>query len=606
MMKIFLKYTNNKRLKLIFFLILFAYSPPFLNNLSLNCQDNTKSLKSQTNNSNSNEIKNQNESEKENFIKGEEHFYKKRFFTSEIYFKKVIEINPENAYAHSYLGEIYLYNQSLDKAIYHLKIAAELLSGIQQYNNNNSKEILFLKSINPNQIVIPLKEYFRLAQAYYLKQDPDNTELYCNKIITKYPDFFQCYYYLGMIELEFKKNREKTLFYLKKYLNGLDQFIKENPDNTILIQEKEKVEYVLNLLSNKNNDIKDNLKKELDPLNLFFQTSNKSYEEKQKEFVHKIKEQKINLNLPIEKQFEPIWVDIQYYKNKDKKKTESLLLEYKNSQTSKTAKEHYYIRKTLCSIYFEDKDYAKSEKECLDALNYDFEPDILFYLSLASLKQNKKKEFYDYVKKYIAYKEDTNAIFLLAYELYNDKNYSESLNYFEKINQIQPNHKESLYYQFLIYKDLKQISLMKNIAQKMILYYPEDIELQHYIVFHLLENNEKEMALNIMNQIYKKTKSLNDGLILSGLYIQEENFQNAFQVLSELYQNYPEDYQLVRTLILLLTKMNRNFDTIETIANKFLKTSQNQEEKENIIKILPEEIRIKLINENNKKNDSQK
>jgi signal recognition particle GTPase len=99
---------------------------------------------------------------------------------------------------------------------------------------------------------------------------------------------------------------------------------------------------------------------------------------------------------------------------------------------------------------------------------------------------------------------------------------------------------------------------------------------------------------------------LNDGLILSGLYIQEENFQNAFQVLSELYQNYPEDYQLVRTLILLLTKMNRNFDTIETIAKKFLKTSQNQEEKENIIKILPEEIRIKLINENNKKNDSQK
>ncbi|GIX40882.1 MAG: hypothetical protein KatS3mg129_0615 [Leptospiraceae bacterium] len=598
-------YTLNLNHKLSFckiiIILVLAYFPQNYNIQSLYCQNKTKSLESQTNNSNSNNTK---ELEHQYFLKGEEHFFQKHFYTAEIFFKKVIQINPENAYAHSYLGDIYLYNKELDKAIYHYKIASELLSGIKQYNEKNTKEILFLRSIDQNKIDIPVKEYFRLVQAYYLKKNPEESEYYCNLILNKYPEFFQCYYYLSMIELEFRKNRKKTIYFLKKYYEGLNQFIKENKENPTLLKEKEKVEYVLNILSNpKNKELSIDIKKELDPLSLFYQNDNNLIVSKQEEFIENIQNKKPEFILPTEKQFEPIWIDIQYLKNKNKKKAIELLLKYKNSKEPKNAKEQFYIRKSLCYLLFEEKNYQRSEKECLESLQYDFEPEILYYLALSTLKQNKKEEFYQYIKKYIEYKQDINALFLLAYELYMDKKYNEALNYFEKINQIQPNHKESLYYRFLIYKELEQIEFMKDITRKILLFYPEDIEMFRYITYQLLEKKEKQLALDILLKIYKKTHDLKDGLILAGLYIQEDQNQKAFEILSELYQNYPDDFKLIRILILLLKQMNKNYDTIEIIAKRFLQTSQNKDEKEEIIKILPEEIRNKLLTEINTNNE---
>ena len=580
------KMNNLLKLDIIFMFIVF---PQFFLTFSkdIYCQDKKKNFESQTN---------LNLLEQENFLKGEDHFYKKRFYTAEIFFQKVIEINPENAYAHSYLGDIYLNKNQIDKAIHHFKIASELLSDLRLYNNKNNNDILFLKSISPKDVDIPLKEYFRLAQAYYLKKQPEQSEYYCKIIINKFNDFFQCYYYLGMIELEFRKNRQQTIEYLEKYKSGLDKFLQENPQNKIS-QEKEKVENVLKLLAqNEDSSLKNDLKKELDPLNLFY----KKLPKKEETSINEIKNQSPNLVLPTEKKFDPIWVDIQYYKKKDRKKAIELLKEYENSNEPKSSKDYYYIKKTLCNIYFEEKDFSKSEKECLKALQYDFEPEILLYLGLITIKQNKKEEFYQYIKKYLEYKQDIQAYYLLGYELYHDRKYDEALNYFEKLTQTQPNHKEGLYYQFLIYKELNQLEFMKQLAQKIFLYYPKDLEILRSIVFELLEKDEKKLSLNLLNHIYKNSPSLDDGLILAGFYVQEDKNDQALEILSELYQNYPTDYRLIRILILVLKQMNRNYDTIERITQRFLEVNQNSQEKEEIMNILPEEIRLKMLEKNQK------
>jgi tetratricopeptide (TPR) repeat protein len=577
----------NKLLKLYIILIFIVFPQFFLIiKKDLHSQDKKKNFESQTN---------LNLLEQENFLKGEDHFYKKRFYTAEIFFQKVIEINPENAYAHSYLGDIYLNKNELDKAIHHFKIASELLSDLKLYNNKNNNDILFLKSINPKDVDIPLKEYFRLAQAYYLKKQPEQSEYYCKIIINKFKDFFQCYYYLGMIELEFRKNRQQTIEYLEKYKSGLEKFLQENPQNAIS-QEKEKVENVLKLLAqNEDSSLKNDLKKELDPLNLFYKPP-----KKEETSINEIKNQSLNLILPTEKKFDPMWVDIQYYKKQDRKKALELLKEYETSNEPKTSKDYYFIKKFLCNIYFEVKDFSQSEKECLKALQYDFEPEILFYLGLIAIKQNKKDEFYQYIKKYLEYKQDIQAYYLMGYELYHDKKYDEALNYFEKLTQSQPNHKEGLYYQFLIYKELNQLEFMKQLAQKIFLYYPKDLEILRSIVFDLLEKDEKNLSSNLLNHIYKNSQSLDDGLILAGFYVQEDKNNQALEILSELYQNYPTDYRLIRILILLLKQMNRNYDTIERITQRFLDASQNPTEKEEILKILPEEIRLKMLEKNQK------
>ncbi len=576
---------------------LFQYS-----NNTLHSQDILKNTNSQLN---SDEKEKKSKLELEFLKKGEEHFFKKRFLTSEIYFLRVIEINPENSIAHSYLGEIYLANKQYEKAIHHFKIASELRTNPNFNNKNASSQILFLNSLNSKEITIPIKEYFRLSQSYFLLNEYPQSEEYCKRIINTHPDFFQCYYYLGMIQFKHYKNREKTLQFFKQYHEGLTKFIEENrSESQTLILEKKKVEDVISYLMNPTN-LNETLILELDPLNLFYKRSEieNSQNEIQKNII-KIINQKPEFTIPSEKYFDPIWLEILYNKKHDKHKSLQQLQEYKLSKDIKSAKEQYYIRKTLCDIHFELKQYEEAEKECKEALLFDFEPEILFYLSMITKQLNKKNEFYEYSNKYLKYKNDIKMLFLIAHDLFEDQRFNESLVYFEKILQIQPNHKESLYYLIKIYKEFYQIDAMKNIIKKIDLYYPEDYELIRYSIFELLEKEEYELSKELLYKLYKKTKSLNDGLTLVGILLNQNQEEKAFEIIGELYQNYPTNYHLVRTIIILLKKLNRNYDSIEHVVKNFISQSNNEEEKEKILEILPEEIKKKFQTngENNIKN----
>lgn len=508
--------------------------------------------------------------EKEFLLKGEEHFFRKNFNVAEIFFKKVVEMNPENFFAHSYLGEIYLYYKKIEEAIYHYLLAVEL-------------------SLSQN--IFPEKEYFRLSQAYYLKKEKEKSKEYCNLVLKKNSNFAPCYYYLGMIALEFEKNREIALQNFSIYLEKIE---KNSMSSSYFEIEKEKIKLLIEYLNNPEIQQKElSLQRELDPLKIFY----KNYKEKNNAPIKTKEEKKLEFNLPFEKLFDQKWIEIQYLKNNQKEMALEKLIEYKNSNEIKSAKENFLIRKTLCSIYLEKQEYDKAEMECKEAILYDYDSQTLFYLAVLYYKKKNFELFENYIKKYLEIEKfDISSYFMLAEYYFQAKKFQEALFYFEKILSINANHKESLYYEFEIYKELNKIQYMKTIAEKIELFYPNDYELLRYIIFGLLEKEEIEFVIEMVNKIYKINKSKVDGLVLAGLYYQTNQKEKTKEILIELYQNYPEEYEIIKAIILFFLEEGTNFDTIENIAKKFL-SNANPEQKEEILKIIPKSIKLKIDNQ---------
>ncbi|MFN3603810.1 MAG: hypothetical protein ACK4UJ_03745 [Leptonema sp. (in: bacteria)] len=550
-------------IKQALFVIVFLHSPIGFYRYKLHSQIISDSSKSQIN------ITLQ---EKESLTKGEENFFKKNFSVSEIFFKKVVEINPENAYAHSYLGEIYLYFKKFENAIYHLQIAIELLSNQKNF--------------------FPEKEYFRLSQTYYLKKESQKSKEYCEVILKKNQDFFPCYYYLGMIALEFDKNRDLALENLKKFLHILES--EKSVNITYYETEKEKVKQVIKLLSNPANTFEDsNLKKELDPLSIFYKNSNPQNLSLLN--PNQQKERNLEFTLPTEKMFDEKWIEIQYLKNTNKKKAIEILNEYKNSKEMKSAKENFLIRKSLCYFFLEEKNYEDAEKECKDALSFDYDREILYYLAILYYKNQKYDLFESFLKKYLEQeKYDINSYFMLAHYHYEQKNYPQALSYFEKILSIQSNHKESLFYVFKIYSELDKPRMIKETIEKIELYFPEDYDLLRYLTFTLLEKKEEEFALELLKKIYKNTKDKMDGLTLAGFYLKLNQKEKVREILYELYPLYSEDFDVIKSLILFFKEEQTNFDTMELIAKRYLSIA-NSEQKSEILRILPDSVKEKIL-----------
>ncbi len=557
--------------KLIFFITTSVIMSSIFNTSFLICQTIIEFSKSQTN------IIDPDFKEKESLIKGEEYFFKKSFTVAEIFFKKVIEINPENFIAHSYLGEIYLYFKKLEEAIYHFQIAVEL-----QKNQKHH---------------FPEKEYFRLAQANYLKKDKEKTKFYCEQILKKNQNFYPCYYYLGMIAIEYEKNRGSALIHFQKYLELLET--SKLSYTSDYEEEKEKIKQLFVVLSDSNYKNNDSitLKQELDPLNLF----NKNQTLILKPPLLKPKEkEKFDFTLPSEKKFDDKWIEIQQIWKSDKRKAIEILYQYKNSSELKSANENYLIRKFLCSVFLELKDYETAEKECKEATYFDYDSQLLYYLSMIYYKKKDKEFFEKYIKKYLEIqKYDFDTYFMLAHYYYEEKKYSDALQYFEKILTLQNNHKESLYYVFQIYKELDKPKKMIEVYEKIEIYYPEEYELQRTLVFDLLEKNQEEVVIDFLEKIYKKTKEKYDGLILCGLYLRKENKSKAKEILIELYQLYPEDWEVVKAVILFFKEEETNYDSIEIIVKQFLKNVPI-EKKEEVLKILPDSIRQKIVGSDQK------
>ena len=124
--------------------------------------------------------------------KAEEHFFKKRFHIARRLLLRVIQADPENHKAYAYLGDIYLLEKKLNQALENFRIAAEL---------------------SPR----PAREYFRLGQTLYLKEDARGALGAYKKAYKLEPQMHSCLFQMGMVELELRRNKKNTIAYWESF-----------------------------------------------------------------------------------------------------------------------------------------------------------------------------------------------------------------------------------------------------------------------------------------------------------------------------------------------------------------------------------------------------
>jgi hypothetical protein len=66
-------------------------------------------------------------------------------------------------------------------------------------------------------------------------------------------------------------------------------------------------------------------------------------------------------------------------------------------------------------------------------------------------------------------------------------------------------------------------------------------------------------------------------------------------LLAELYEKHPENYDVVRTILILFVRRNQNLDSAERIARSFLATNPPAEQRAAILGLLPEELRNRIV-----------
>ena len=118
--------------------------------------------------------------------RAEEHIIAERYRVAEKYLEKVKNIDPENSQAYSLAGDIHLIINQLDDAEKDFRLALEL---------SKRKD----------------REYFRLGQVFYLKEDDKTSRDFFMKALNENPALHICRFYLGMIELTLMRNKEKTI-----------------------------------------------------------------------------------------------------------------------------------------------------------------------------------------------------------------------------------------------------------------------------------------------------------------------------------------------------------------------------------------------------------
>jgi len=178
--------------------------------------------------------------EREYLKKGEDHFFARRFGAALQWFRRAIEINPDNALAHAYTGDILLSLGEPDQALKHFRVAAELKSD-------------------------PAPEYFRIGQIYYLKNEREQSEHFFKRALKSDPALVEAHFYLGLLSYRMGRNREETLGHLKAFRAARPDFAdKEALNRAIALLEDPAAKL------DQNRDLI-----EIDPLRLFYRKENK-------------------------------------------------------------------------------------------------------------------------------------------------------------------------------------------------------------------------------------------------------------------------------------------------------------------------------------------
>ena len=131
-------------------------------------------------------------------LRAEEYFFQKRYNIALKLFEKVLQLDPENLNAYRYAGDIFIQQNKLEKAKKYFETALELSAK-------------------------PEKEYLRIAQIYILQEKAEKAIQALEKALEYRDDMYLCYFYLGLVHLKFRKEKEMALVYWKSYLDHLPE-----------------------------------------------------------------------------------------------------------------------------------------------------------------------------------------------------------------------------------------------------------------------------------------------------------------------------------------------------------------------------------------------
>lgn len=561
------------------------------------------------------ELSDQANLEKEYLKKGEDHFFEKRFGTALQWLKKAIEINPDNATAHAYIGDILLTLGQYDDALKHFRVASELKSD-------------------------PSLEYFRIGQIYYLQNNRLQAEASFKKALQSNPELVEAHFYIGLISYRDGRNRQETLSHLKLFREKRPDFI-----------DGLKLDKAIAVLEDPNTDIeKSNDLLTIDPLQLFYRKEKKNDIQKQISDIDKpaITENKTeeksdltNTKIKLENNDTQKSTDALANETNTKTDTDTAIIENQSAttETSTPIKDDGFIglpsdslftqasvlwstspdkaiklidkamdtnpkdaklHSLRCQIYFQSTPQKLKEalKDCSQATL--LSPDFRNLQNQGRIEEAMK----DQEAAYNSYKQalDRKMEIDLAYHTIEigeqlQGKQAETRSILERLLSRRPDHKDGL---LMLLKRQQQednkIGLQAT-TEKLQSLYPNDEKLLIEIATVLLSNPKtKEQAIQLLKRYYDlKPDDVKVALTLAGLYLQNKDEKQALQILGQLYETYPTNYDVVRTILILFVRQNQNLDSAETIVTKYLESNEpTQEERQNILQLLPESMQSKF------------
>jgi tetratricopeptide (TPR) repeat protein len=525
--------------------------------------------------------------EREYIKKGEDHFFARRFGAALQWFRRALEINPDSALAHAYCGDILLSLGDLDEALRHFRIASELRSN-------------------------PAPEYFRMGQIYYLKKDREQSEQYFQRALKSDPSLAEAHFYLGLLSYRMGRNREETLTHLKAFRAARPDFADAVALNrAIALLEDPATRPDLN---------RDLI--EIDPLRLFFRKENKKPTlaktdrpaEPEKKITEARREDETPASVdarpgdvasPGEKASRDGFLSIAagpeslsllnqalVFREEDPDRALRIL----NQAIEKDPRDAR-LHSLKCEILFRKKaDLSGAVNSCRVAAS--LAPDYRNLQNLGRVQEAAEL----YAEAYSSYVEALNSkmepdLTMHAIKLGErlPEKRQETRRLLERMLARRPDHREGLLTLLERQREDGNRLGMRTTLERLQSFYPDDVELLEKMAMILLSDPDTEPeAMELLKRYYDRTADLRAGLSLAGLYLKREDEKAALTLLSELYENHPENYEVNRTILILFVRRNQNLDSAERMVRKFLDTNPPPEQRADILQLLPEEVRNRI------------
>lgn len=532
--------------------------------------------------------------------KGEDHFFARRFGAALQWFRRAIDINPDNALAHAYTGDILLSLGEPDQALKHFRVAAELKSD-------------------------PAPEYFRIGQIYYLKKEREQSEQYFKRALKSDPTLVEAHFYLGLLSYRMGRNREETLGHLKAFRAA-------RPDFT----DKEALNRAIALLEDPTTKLDQNRDLiEIDPLRLFYrkesgQENTAKTETAPTDAVKEETQEKgpaedgpkkdtpVADNSVPEKDENTTPIEKAKDQAQDKKDgfltvaagpgslfNQALVFREENparalqilDRAIKEDARDARLHSLRCEILFRSKaDAAEALKACEKAT--ELAPDYRNLQNLGRVQEaarNPAEAYASFVEALNSKMEPDLAMHAIKLGETLPGKEQETRRLLERMLARRPDHREGLLTLMRRQKEDKNRVGIRTTMERLQSLYPDDVEVLERMAMILLSDPDTETeAVELLKRYYDRTGDLRAGLSLSGLYLRRENEKEALVLLAELYEKHPENYDIVRTILILFVRRNQNLDSAERIARSFLATNAPDEQRAAILGLLPEELRNRV------------